>query len=208
VRNSGADGALARELERGVSRVAAQVALGGELEAHGQNAPRVATHQLAAGQLRVGQTVRHRALGTNGQIIELCGHDQVRLMMGAIKLLVSTRELDGVPNGAAAPKPVRSKSQNRSATQAKPPATAQRTQLTTLDLRGERVEDALSRVDAFIDRLMSVNESAGFVLHGHGTGALKASVREHLRASAYVEQSRPAESDEGGDAFTVFWVRG
>jgi hypothetical protein len=33
-------------------------------------------------------------------------------------------------------------------------------------------------------------------------------VREQLRASAYVEHSRPAESDEGGDAFTVFWLRG
>jgi DNA mismatch repair protein MutS2 len=56
--------------------------------------------------------------------------------------------------------------------------------------------------------LLSSNELAGFVLHGHGTGALKISVREHLRASTYVEHSRPAESDEGGDAFTVFWLRG
>jgi DNA mismatch repair protein MutS2 len=190
-----------------VSRVAAQVALGGELEAHGQSAPRTETHELRTSELRVGQTVRHRSLGANGQIIELCEREQVRLMIGAMKLLVPIRELDGVPNGAA-PKPARSKSQNRSATVAKPLPAAQRTQATTLDLRGERVEEALGRVDAFIDRLMSINETAGFVLHGHGTGALKASVREHLRASAYVEQSRPAESDEGGDAFTVFWVRG
>jgi DNA mismatch repair protein MutS2 len=128
-------------------------------------------------------------------------------MIGAMKLLVPIRELDGVPKGAA-PKVVRSKTQNRSATVAKPSAAPQRTQATTLDLRGERVDEALSRVDVFIDRLMSINENAGFVLHGHGTGALKASVREHLRASAYVEQSRPAESDDGGDAFTVFWLRG
>ena len=52
-------------------------------------------------------------------------------------------------------------------------------------------------VDAFVDRLLSSNEPAGFVLHGHGTNALKISVREHLRASTYVEHSRPAESDEG-----------
>ncbi|MEO6598517.1 MAG: Smr/MutS family protein [Polyangiaceae bacterium] len=206
VRNSGADQALARELERGVSRVAGQVALGGEFEALGQSGPRAETHELTASTLRVGQTVRHRTLGANGQIIELCDRGQVRLMIGAMKLLVPIRELDGVPN--AAPKTARSKSQNKSATQAKPLPDAQRTQLTTLDLRGERVEEALGRVDTFIDRLIGVNESAGFVLHGHGTGALKASVRDHLRASAYVEHSRPAESAEGGDAFTVFWVRG
>ncbi|MET0793734.1 MAG: Smr/MutS family protein, partial [Polyangiaceae bacterium] len=207
VRNSGADSSLARELERGVSRVAAQVALGGEFEAHGQSGPRTEKHELNASQLRVGQTVRHRTLGASGQIIELCERDQVRLMIGAMKLLVPIRELDGVPNGNAR-KLVRSTSQNKPATPAKLLPAAQRTQATTLDLRGERVEEALSRVDAFIDRLLGINESAGFVLHGHGTGALKASVREHLRASAYVEHSRPAEPDEGGDAFTVFWIRG
>ena len=207
VRNSGVDAGLARELERDVSRVAEKVALGGEFEAHGQSVARPETHHLDASRLRVGQIVRHRGLGANGQIIELCEREQVRLLVGAMKLLVPIRELDGVPNGALSAAP-RSKAHNKTATSAKPLLSAQRTQTTTLDLRGERVEEALSRVDAFIDRLLSINESAGFVLHGHGTGALKTSVREHLRASAYVEQSRPAEPDEGGDAFTVFWLRG
>jgi DNA mismatch repair protein MutS2 len=70
------------------------------------------------------------------------------------------------------------------------------------------VEEGLTKVDSFIDRLLARSESGGFVLHGHGTGAMKAAVREHLRASTYVEQSRAAEPDEGGDAFTVFWLRG
>ena len=212
IRNTAVDGAQLRELERAVSRVAARVALGGELEAL---APSVtapdANHvrELRASELRVGQTVRHRTLGTTGQIIELCEREQVRLMIGAMKLLVPIRELSAVANGAPPrPKKTRPSSQYKTATSAKPLQAAQRTQLTTLDLRGERVEEALGRVDAFIDRLMSINEAAGFVLHGHGTGALKSSVRDHLRASTYVEHSRAAESDEGGDAFTVFWVRG
>jgi DNA mismatch repair protein MutS2 len=126
-----------------------------------------------------------------------------------MKLLVPTRELTlvgkgGPPAGTSAPK----KGKPKGVTQPKPLAAPQRTQATTLDLRGERLEAALDRVDPFIDRLLSSNEAVGFVLHGHGTGALKLHVREHLRASAYVEHSRPAEADEGGDAFTVFWVRG
>ncbi len=158
VRNSGADPSSARELERSVSRVAAQVALGGEFDALGQTGPRAQTHDLAASQLHVGQTVRHRTLGATGQIIELCERDQVRLMIGAMKLLVPIRELDGVPNGAA-PKLGRSTSHNKTATRAKLLPAAQRTQATTLDLRGERVEEGLSRVDAFIDRLLSINEA-------------------------------------------------
>ena len=207
MKNVSSDSSSVRELERGVSRVAAQVAIGGEFEAHGQSGSKPETRELRALDLRVGQTVRHRTLGAEGQIVELSGRDQVRLMVGGMKLLVPIRDLDGVLKSPQL-KPARPVQKYKPATAPKLQTTAQRTQATTLDLRGERVEEALGRVDAFIDRLMSINEWAGFVLHGHGTGALKSSVREHLRASTYVEQARPAEPDEGGDAFTVFWLRG
>ena len=208
IRTTGAEASGLRELERGVSQVAARVALGGEFEALGSSAPRAELVELSANELRVGQTVRHRTLGTTGQIIELCARDQVRLMIGAMKLLVPIRELSGVANRDQPKKSAQSKAKYKTATGPKLAFTAQRTEATTLDLRGQRFEEALTRVDGFIDRLLGINEVAGFVLHGHGTGALKSGVREHLRASAYVEHSRAAEPDEGGDAFTVFWLRG
>jgi DNA mismatch repair protein MutS2 len=202
-----ADSTALRELERGLSRVAAQVAIGGQFAELDQSTATPAARELAQHELRVGQTVRHRTLGATGQIIELCEREQVRLMIGAMKLLVPIRDLSFASNGAPKSQ-ARAKPKSKLATQPKPSAPPQRTQATTLDLRGERVDEALGRVDAFVDRLLSSDEPAGFVLHGHGTGALKISVREHLRASTYVEHSRPAESDEGGDAFTVFWLRG
>ena len=206
IRSTAGDSGVLRELERGVSQVAARVALGGEFEAHGTSGPRSEALELSPSTLRVGQTVRHRALGTTGQIIELCARDRVRLMIGAMKLLVPISELSGVANRDP-PKADGSKAKRKTATMPKPILLAQRTEATTLDLRGERFEEAMNRVDAFIDRLFGINETAGFVLHGHGTGALKSGVRDHLRASTYVEHSRPAEPDEGGDAFTVFWLR-
>jgi DNA mismatch repair protein MutS2 len=129
-------------------------------------------------------------------------------MIGAMKLLVPIRELGAVANRDQPKKTAHSKSTYKSATPPKLALSAQRTEATTLDLRGQRFDEAMAQVDGFIDRLLGINEVAGFVLHGHGTGALKSGVREHLRASAYVEHSRPAEADEGGDAFTVFWLRG
>jgi DNA mismatch repair protein MutS2 len=75
----------------------------------------------------------------------------------------------------------------------------------TLDLRGERVEAALDRVDRFVDELSRRGEPAGYVLHGHGTGALKQAVREHVRGHPQVEDSEPAEPEDGGDAFTLLW---
>jgi DNA mismatch repair protein MutS2 len=81
-----------------------------------------------------------------------------------------------------------------------------RTQSNTVDLRGMRVDEAEDRVEAFIDRLLSEGEPAGFVLHGHGTGALKSAIRDHLAAHRFVARARPADEEDGGDAFTVFWL--
>jgi len=55
--------------------------------------------------------------------------------------------------------------------------------------------------------MLNIGEQLGFVLHGHGTGALKSAVRAHLQASSYIEQAQPADADSGGDAFTIFWLR-
>jgi DNA mismatch repair protein MutS2 len=84
---------------------------------------------------------------------------------------------------------------------------ARRTTDNTLDLRGVRVEAAPAQLDAFLDRLLGEGEPVGFVLHGHGTGALRSVVRQHLGSSTYVEHVRAAEAEEGGDAFTLFWTR-
>jgi DNA mismatch repair protein MutS2 len=81
-----------------------------------------------------------------------------------------------------------------------------RTSGNTCDLRGMRVDEALGELDSFMDGCLRCDEPVGFVLHGHGTGALKRAVREHLAESSAVRQARPAELGEGGDAFTIFWL--
>ncbi|HEX8909846.1 MAG TPA: Smr/MutS family protein, partial [Anaeromyxobacteraceae bacterium] len=42
---------------------------------------------------------------------------------------------------------------------------------------------------------------------GHGTGALKQALRDHLAASPYVADFGPGERHEGGDATTVVRLR-
>ncbi|MBI5574920.1 MAG: endonuclease MutS2 [Deltaproteobacteria bacterium] len=73
----------------------------------------------------------------------------------------------------------------------------------TLDLRGRYVDDALPEVDAFLDRLSLSQAPHAFIIHGHGTGALKTAVRRHLKASPYVKQSFPALQNQGGDGVTI-----
>jgi DNA mismatch repair protein MutS2 len=46
------------------------------------------------------------------------------------------------------------------------------------------------------------------VIHGHGTGALRNAVRQHLKAHRAIETFRAGEQNEGGDGVTVAFLRG
>ena len=72
-----------------------------------------------------------------------------------------------------------------------------------LDLRGYRVEEALDEVEAYLDKASLVNLSPVYIVHGHGTGALKDAVRDYLKVSPYVAKFRPGQDTEGGDGVSV-----
>ena len=73
----------------------------------------------------------------------------------------------------------------------------------TLDIRGYRVQDALELLEDFLDKASLNNLTPVYVIHGHGTGALKASVRDYISTSPYVSAYRAGESAEGGDGVSV-----
>ncbi len=73
----------------------------------------------------------------------------------------------------------------------------------TLDLRGFRVEEALDELEAYLDKASLVNLTPVFIIHGHGTGALKQCVRDFLSTSPYVCKYRAGENTEGGDGVSV-----
>ncbi|HEX2691888.1 MAG TPA: Smr/MutS family protein, partial [Kofleriaceae bacterium] len=79
---------------------------------------------------------------------------------------------------------------------------------TTLDVRGNRVDDAVAQVDRFVDESLLAGRDAIFVVHGHGTGALRSAIRSHLGTHQAIEKFRPGEQSEGGDGVTVAFLRG
>jgi DNA mismatch repair protein MutS2 len=76
-----------------------------------------------------------------------------------------------------------------------------------LDVRGMRVDELLREVDRFLDRMYADGERDCLILHGHGTGALKQALRDHLSASPYVGAFRAGDRHEGGDAATLVTLR-
>ena len=86
-------------------------------------------------------------------------------------------------------------------------ATGERELHNTCDLRGETVEEALDRTEAFLDQTILGPFPRAFIIHGHGTGALKKAIRAYLENSPYVKSFRPGERSEGGDGITVVELR-
>jgi len=78
----------------------------------------------------------------------------------------------------------------------------------TIDVRGQRVDEAVAAVDRFLDESLMASRDTAFVVHGHGTGALRTAIRTHLGRHAGIEKFRAGEPNEGGDGVTVAFLKG
>lgn len=76
------------------------------------------------------------------------------------------------------------------------------------DLRGLRIDEALDKAERFLDRAMLSQYPCIYLIHGHGTGALKRSMRRYLEESPYVRRFRPGQPEEGGDGVTLVELQG
>ena len=65
------------------------------------------------------------------------------------------------------------------------------------------MDEALAEADRFIDHASMRGLSTVTIIHGLGTGALKAAVTEWLRNHPLVASMRPGEPAEGGAGVTV-----
>lgn len=74
---------------------------------------------------------------------------------------------------------------------------------TSIDVRGERVVDALDRVRDFIDDALMVGVGSVTILHGKGTGALKEEIRRYLRTVPAVQSAVDDHPDHGGSGITI-----
>lgn len=139
--------------------------------------------------------------GTPMEVVEVNG-DEVVVARGPMKLRTDRASLREPREGRAAKAalasgPTTTKRPAAAATLSEP-----RSSENTLDVRGERVDDAIELLEAFLDRLLRDGKTRGFILHGHGTGALKRAVRDAAAQSRYVARSGQADPDDGGDACT------
>jgi DNA mismatch repair protein MutS2 len=174
-------------------------------------------------ELVVGANVIVPKLGGRGVVVALPERGRVTVQIGTVRATAAIEDVrmdDRPPNRAerraaaatgATPAGVRRRASTApvlsAPTEASPEELAPaRTADATCDLRGERVDDALGRLDRYVDESLRAAREVIFVIHGHGTGALKAAVREQLDGHPGVSRWRAGQEKEGGDGVTVVWL--
>ena len=65
------------------------------------------------------------------------------------------------------------------------------------------VDDALDRLEKFLDDAVLNDERRLRMVHGHGTGRLRDAVRTSLQKHPLVAIASPAADNEGGDGATI-----
>ncbi len=158
-------------------------------------------------RLRAGDQVEIAGLGMTGSLLEdPQGKKRVRVKVGEGEVLATVANLIGVASGAATATPAASS-----------PASSPRRfstggglgldEQTVVDVRGQAADEALDRVVAALDRATLDDAPFLRIIHGHGTGKLKASLRASLKDSPYVATIRPGDRAEGGDGVTIVTVK-
>ncbi|MBK8253479.1 MAG: endonuclease MutS2 [Polyangiaceae bacterium] len=209
-----------RALTKTVDQVAHQVAIGGPLaapvEASEHRAP-VSTHAL-----KPGSRVYVPKLQAEANVLEVLG-DKVKVAAGALTLTLKIEETRAAqPNGGTSKSGGKTAGGGKMRTHssggvhkgssfvldaASDPDVPVQTSENTVDLRGLRAHEASSMAEQFLDRMLGSGRRVAFLIHGHGTGALREAVRDSVRQSSLVARSRAGEQREGGDGVTVVWLK-
>ena len=160
------------------------------------------------GELAVGDQVRVRSLGQTGAVVAAANaRGEVEVQVGAIRLRVAASNLERLSKRQARAEAAVGVTQYPRLVTL-PPRDETSAPESQLDLRGWRVEDALSEVDAYLNDAALAGLHSVRLLHGKGTGALRQAIREDLRHHPLVKSFESAPQREGGDGITVVMLEG
>lgn len=156
-----------------------------------------------SGPLQVGEKVRVKANGMVGEV-SIVSDKAVTVIIGNIKSKMPLDKVERITSNEyksavkAAPKPVtQTTSMDSSISERKLNFKME------LDVRGQRVNEALDNVMHYIDDAIMLNVSSVRIIHGKGTGALRDEIQRFLRATPGVVSAKDESVQLGGSGVTV-----
>ncbi len=149
--------------------------------------------------IREGDLVRIVDSTASGEV-ESVNHDSVVVRCGNFRLTTSLKNLEKTSKTQAKkilkePAPLQQKSSWS--------ATTSGVESTKLDLRGLSGDEAIMKIDRFIDTMRLNRIYSAMILHGKGTGSLRQRTAEFLQQHKAVKSFRLGEWGEGGAGVTV-----
>ncbi|MCK4450629.1 MAG: Smr/MutS family protein, partial [Anaerolineae bacterium] len=151
--------------------------------------------EVAQRTIRPGDTVWVHPLSAEGQVLEVDrGEAEVQVGLGRTRVSLAALELR-----ATIPPPPAGEGSGEEFIH----ASAVSSPGVRLDLRGCTVEEALQRLDRYLDTASRAGLPWGRIIHGKGTGALRRAVRGFLADHPLVSSYEAGGDREGGEGVTV-----
>lgn len=201
--------------EKEAQRASQELArLGEKTRGSGGSAPSApsAAPAAPAGPLKVmpGDKVQVPRLGDQLVDVEMVKGSQITVVYGGLKMKVKANEIARVVKPAPPPSPPPKLKMPAGGKKGKGGGgggggVAVRFASNTLDLRGRYASEIDSEIGIAVDRAGSIGTL--WVIHGHGTGALKKRVRELLKDEPAVRKLEDAPPNEGGAGCTVAYLK-
>jgi DNA mismatch repair protein MutS2 len=166
--------------------------------AEAELAPRGAKAKPAAPrEVREGGYARHRGLGVEGKVVALKGDRATLETPQGRRLECRLGELEPIGAREAAPRPsgkvrVRAEVQDIDS---------------EINLIGRASDDVDSEIYRFVEEALAAGRRFVRIVHGHGTGRLKAAVREALRGHPGIARVEDAPQNQGGAGATVITLK-
>ena len=144
----------------------------------------------------VGDTVELLKLGTKASVIAINKDCSYQLQAGILKMTAKTDEIYLLENE----NPYKQKG-------GRPKHSGREMKMTALsseiDLRGMDTVEAVCVLDRYLDEAMRSNVSPVRIIHGKGTGAVRAAVHQSLKKNKFIKKFRLGMYGEGEDGVTI-----
>ena len=152
--------------------------------------------------LKVGEKVRVKENGMVGEVakvsakavVVIIGHISSKMPLDKVERITSNEFKSAVKETA---RPVSAVKVDSSINERKLNFS------TELDVRGERLNDAIEKVTRYVDDAIMLNISSVRIIHGKGTGVLRDEIQRYLRTMPGVASAKDEHIQFGGSGVTI-----
>ncbi len=155
---------------------------------------------------QIGDRIRIPKIGQKAEVISKVDENgNLNVKFGMMKMNVALADIESLTGEKAAPAEKKSGAKVAGKVITKSSVVAIRTSTNTVDIRGQRVENAEPELEKGIGR--AYESGIMWVIHGKGTGKLRQGVHEFLGYHPQVDRFELAGEKDGGGGVTIAYLK-